>query len=132
MIRLTIETGSVTGIQSAPIRLVRILTPLTFSCRRSAHLYLFIAFPHQTFHTAPALLMPKLYANAGYMVLNSRFKIIGGRDTYESSTDISITTTMIRNIISSQSTDDTGPADGTQGQVPVVIIASEVSMKWPK
>ncbi len=70
--------------------------------------------------------MPKLYANAVYMVLNSRFQIIGGRDTYESSTDISITTTVIRNITSSQSTDDTGPADGTQGQVPVVIISSEV------
>ncbi len=69
--------------------------------------------------------MPKLHANAIYMVLNSRFKIIGGRDTYKSSTDISITTTMIRNIIS-QSTEETRPTDGTQGQVPVVVISSEV------
>ncbi len=74
-------------------------------------------FPHQTqaFRAALALLMPKLYANTVYMVLNSRFRIIGGWDTYESSMDISITTTMIRNIASSQ---DTQPVDG---QVPVVI-----------
>ncbi|KAK0484831.1 hypothetical protein IW261DRAFT_860259 [Armillaria novae-zelandiae] len=91
--RLTIETGSVTAVGAL----------LTF--------ILFIAFPRQTFHTAPALLMPKLYANTVYMVLNSRFKIIGGRDTYESSMDTSITTTVIRNITSSQSTDDTLPAD---------------------
>ncbi|KAK0451649.1 hypothetical protein EV421DRAFT_1772125 [Armillaria borealis] len=89
IICLTIETGSVTAVVAL----------LTF--------VLFIAFPHQTFHTAPALLMPKLYANAVYMVLNSRFQIIGGRDTYEPPNDISITTTMIRNITSSQSTDDT-------------------------
>ncbi|SJL07013.1 uncharacterized protein ARMOST_10356 [Armillaria ostoyae] len=105
IICLTIETGSVTAVVAL----------LTF--------ILFIAFPHQTFHTAPSVLMPKLYANAVYMVLNSRFQIIGGRDTYEPSTDISITTTMIRNITSSQSTDETQPADG---QVPVVIVSSEV------
>ncbi len=58
--------------------------------------------------------MPKLYANTVYMVLNSRFEIIDGRDTYRSSTDISFTTTMIRDIIS-QSAEDTRPADGTQG-----------------
>ncbi|KAK0236471.1 hypothetical protein EDD85DRAFT_954339 [Armillaria nabsnona] len=102
IIRLTIETGTVTAVVAL----------LTF--------ILFIAFPHQTFHTAPALLVPKLYANAIYMVLNSRFKIIGGRDTYESLMDTSITTMMIRNITSSQLTDDTQPA------VPVVIISSEV------
>ncbi|KAK0236476.1 hypothetical protein EDD85DRAFT_643160 [Armillaria nabsnona] len=99
IIRLTIETGSVTAVVAL----------LTF--------ILFIAFPHQPFRVAPALLMPKLYANAVYMVLNSRFKIIGGRDTYESSMDMSITTTMIRNITSSQS------ADVADGQV---IISSEI------
>ncbi len=52
-------------------------------------------------------------------------KLSEGRDTYESSTDISITTTMIRNIIS-QSTEETRPIDRTQGQVPVVVISSEV------
>ncbi|PBK66288.1 hypothetical protein ARMSODRAFT_1021489 [Armillaria solidipes] len=107
IIRLTIETGSVTAV-------VALLT-----------LILFIAFPHQTFYITPALLVPKLYANAIYMVLNSRFQIIGGRDTYMSSTDMSFSTTMIRDIIS-QSTEDTRPADGIQGQVPAVIISSEV------
>ncbi|KAK0223764.1 hypothetical protein IW262DRAFT_1492718 [Armillaria fumosa] len=80
IIRLTIETGSVTAVVAL----------LTF--------ILFITFPLRMFHTAPALLMPKLYANAVYVVLNSRFRIMGGRDTYESSMDMSITTTVIRNI----------------------------------
>ncbi len=74
---------------------------------------------------ALGLLIPKLYANSVYMVLNSRFQIIGGRDTYMSSTDISFTTTMIRDIIS-QSAEDTRPADGTQGRVPVVVLSNEV------
>ncbi|PBK82350.1 hypothetical protein ARMGADRAFT_1090403 [Armillaria gallica] len=87
IIRLTIETGTVTAVVAL----------LTF--------ILFIAFPHQTFRAAPSLVMPKLYANAVYMILNSRFRIVGKRDTYESSMDISITTTMIRNITSSQSTE---------------------------
>ncbi|PBK82344.1 hypothetical protein ARMGADRAFT_946688, partial [Armillaria gallica] len=99
IIRLTIETGSVTAVVAL----------LAF--------ILFIAFPHQPFRAALALLMPKLYANAVYMALNSRFKIIGGRDTYQSSMDMSITTTIIRNITSSQSTD---VADGQ------VIMSSEV------
>ncbi len=42
--------------------------------------------------------MPKLYANAIYVVLNSRIRILGGRDTYMSSTDMVISTgsAMIR------------------------------------
>ncbi len=32
----------------------------------------------------PALVLSKLYANTIYMVLNSRFRIIGGRDIYTS------------------------------------------------
>ncbi len=60
-----------------------------------------------------------------YMVLNSRFQIIGGRIPISPSTDMSITTTMIRDIIS-QSAEETRPADGTQGQVPVVVISREV------
>ncbi|KAK0212242.1 hypothetical protein DFS33DRAFT_12960 [Desarmillaria ectypa] len=78
LIRLTIETGTVTSI-------VALL-----------NLILFFAFPHQTFYTTPALLMPKLYANTVYMVLNSRIRIIGGRDTYTSTTDMSITTTALQ------------------------------------
>ncbi|KAK0454314.1 hypothetical protein EV421DRAFT_2046804, partial [Armillaria borealis] len=73
LIRLTIETGSLTAV-------VALL-----------NLILFFALPDQSFYTAPALLMPKLYANTVYMVLNSRIRIMGGRDTYTSSTDMSIT-----------------------------------------
>ncbi|SJK98245.1 uncharacterized protein ARMOST_01506 [Armillaria ostoyae] len=80
LIRLTIETGSATA-------LVALLTCI-----------LFLAFPHQTFYIAPAVLMPKLYVNTIYMVLNSRIRIMGGRDIYGSSTDMSITSTMIRDI----------------------------------
>ncbi|KAK0236217.1 hypothetical protein EDD85DRAFT_1010533 [Armillaria nabsnona] len=100
LIRLIIETGSVT----ATVALLNLI--------------LFFAFPHQTFYTTPALLMPKLYANAVYMVLNSRFRIIGGRDTYMSSNDMSITTTMIRDITSR-------PADGMQRPASVVAISNE-------
>ncbi len=69
--------------------------------------------------------MPKLYANTVYMVLNSRFQIIGGRDTYQSPTDMSITTTMIR-YITSPLGEGTRPVDGTvQGRAPVVAISNE-------
>ncbi|PBK86607.1 hypothetical protein ARMGADRAFT_1066514 [Armillaria gallica] len=80
LIRLTIETGSATALMAL------------VTC------ILFLAFPHQTFYVAPAVLMPKLYVNAIYMVLNSRIRIMGGRDIYGSSTDMSITSTMIRDI----------------------------------
>ncbi len=86
---------------------------------------LFIALPHQTSYLATGLLVPKLYANSVYMVLNSRFQIIGGRDTYMSSTDMNFSTMMIRDIVS-QSTEDTRPADGTQGREPVAVISNEV------
>ncbi|KAK0498677.1 hypothetical protein EDD18DRAFT_1460743 [Armillaria luteobubalina] len=106
IIRLTIETGSVTAI----------VTLLTF--------ILFIGFPGHTYHSAPALLVPKLYANAIYMVLNSRFQIIGGRDTYVSSNDMSITTTKRDSF--PQPVKGTQPANSMQGQVSVVTIPNEV------
>ncbi len=71
------------------------------------------------------MLAPKLYANAVYMVLNSRFQIIGGRDTYMSSNDMSLSTTMIGNIF--QSTEDTRPADGSRGRALAVVMSNEVS-----
>ncbi len=70
------------------------------------------------------VLVPKLYANTVYMVLNSRFQIIGGRDTYMSSTDMSVQTMMISDI-TSHSAEDKRPADGGQGRLPLVIMASE-------
>ncbi|PBL04245.1 hypothetical protein ARMGADRAFT_1070722 [Armillaria gallica] len=107
LIRLTIETGTVTAV-------VVLL-----------NLVLFFAFPHQTFYGTTSVIIPKLYSNAILVVLNSRIRIVGGRDTYTSSTDMSITTTMMRGI-SSQTTEGTQPADGMQGQVSVVTITQEV------
>ncbi|KAK0495062.1 hypothetical protein EDD18DRAFT_1310262 [Armillaria luteobubalina] len=69
IIRLTIETGSVTAI----VALVTII--------------LFLAFPHQDFYVTPALATSKLYANTIYMVLNSRIRIMAnasGRDNCRS------------------------------------------------
>ncbi|KAK0468790.1 hypothetical protein IW261DRAFT_1573396 [Armillaria novae-zelandiae] len=107
LIRLSIETGTMTAV-------VVLLA-----------LILFLAFPHQTFYGAPSLIIPQLYANAILMMLNSRIQIVGGRDTYTSSADMSITTTMAREI-ASQSTEGTQPADRIQGQVPVVVITQDV------
>ncbi|PBK66301.1 hypothetical protein ARMSODRAFT_1021501 [Armillaria solidipes] len=107
IIRLTIETGSVTAVVAL------------------FNFVLFVLFPHRTFFVTLGLLTPKLYANTIYMVLNSRFQILGGRDTYMSSTDMSITTTMIRDTIS-QSAEGTQPAEGMQGQAPLVTISNEI------
>ncbi|KAG7448955.1 uncharacterized protein BT62DRAFT_1002505 [Guyanagaster necrorhizus] len=107
LIRLTIETGSVTAV-------VALL-----------NLILFLAFPHQTFYGTTALIIPKLYSNTVYMVLNSRIQILGGRDTYTSSSDMSITSTMIRDV-SSPTTQDLRRTDGMQQRVPVVAITKEV------
>ncbi|PBK82327.1 hypothetical protein ARMGADRAFT_1019660, partial [Armillaria gallica] len=107
IIRLTIETGSMTAL-AALLQVV-----------------LFMVTPYQTSFLAPGLLVPKLYANSVYMVLNSRFQIIGGRDTYMSSTDISFSTTMIRDIVS-QSAEGSRPPDGTQGRASVVVLSNEV------
>ncbi|KAK0484818.1 hypothetical protein IW261DRAFT_1605024 [Armillaria novae-zelandiae] len=101
IIRLTIETGSMTAV-------VALLTVI-----------LFLVFPHKPLYTTPALLMPKLYTNTIYMVLNSRIRIIGGRDIYISSTDMSFTTTTIRDVISQS-------GDGMQVRVPVVAMPNEV------
>ncbi|KAK0212241.1 hypothetical protein DFS33DRAFT_1482176 [Desarmillaria ectypa] len=107
LIRLTIETGSVT----AAVALLNLI--------------LFFAFSHQTFYGTTSLNIPKLYSNTVYMVLNSRIRIIGGRDTYTCSTDMSITTTMIEGV-TSQSTEGTRPTAGMQGCASVVAISKEV------
>ncbi|KAK0226533.1 hypothetical protein IW262DRAFT_1294710 [Armillaria fumosa] len=101
IIRLTIETGTVTAVVALTV------------------LILFFASPHQAFYVAPALVVSKMYANTIYMVLNSRIRIMGGRDTYTSSTDMEITTTMIRDITSHST------PQGAQ-RTPVVAITAEV------
>ncbi|KAK0486505.1 hypothetical protein IW261DRAFT_1393504 [Armillaria novae-zelandiae] len=106
LIRLIIETGSVTAVVAL----------LSF--------VLFFAFPHQTFYRTSTLIVAKLYANSFCMVLNSRIRIIGGRETYTSSTDMSFTTTMTRDM--TQSTEGTWPAGRIQERVSVVTITPEV------
>ncbi|KAK7453196.1 hypothetical protein VKT23_011877 [Stygiomarasmius scandens] len=59
--RLTIETGSVTAV-------------ITLS-----NLILLTGFPDQTYYVAVNLIIPKAYANTLLVILNSRFRIIGGR-----------------------------------------------------
>ncbi|KAK0486437.1 hypothetical protein IW261DRAFT_797744 [Armillaria novae-zelandiae] len=106
LIRLIIETGSVTAVAA------------------SLNLILFFVFPQTFVFMTLAIIMPKLYANTVYVVLNSRIRIMGGRDTYTSSSDMSSPTTMIRDI-ASQSKEGTQRADEVQGQVTVVTITKE-------
>ncbi|KAK0183644.1 hypothetical protein F5146DRAFT_1148916 [Armillaria mellea] len=100
LIRLIIETGSLTAVVALVI------------------LILFFPFPHQVFYVTPAMIISKLYANTMYMVLNLRIQIMGGWDTYTSSTDMEITSAMMRDITS----------HSTQGEqrTPVVAITKEV------
>ncbi|KAK0493068.1 hypothetical protein EDD18DRAFT_429764 [Armillaria luteobubalina] len=128
LIRLTVETGSVTGMYfetPATFTIVAKITSPTSAVVALLNLILFFGFPHQTFYGTPALIMPKLYANTVYMVLNSRIRIMGGRDTYISSTDQSITSTMIRDT-NSQSSQGTRRTGGMHGRAPVVAITKEV------
>ncbi len=89
------------------------------------NLILFFAFPHQALDGTTAFIIPKLYANTIYMVLNSRFRIIGGRDTYTSLTDVGVTTTTMGDI-TFESTEGTPPADRMHDQVSVVVISKEI------
>ncbi|KAJ7867016.1 hypothetical protein B0H14DRAFT_358058 [Mycena olivaceomarginata] len=71
LIRLSIETGSVTA-------LVAVTTAV-----------LFYAFPERLYYIPPVNIMPMVYANTMLAVQNSRFHISGGRSTQPSSTDVS-------------------------------------------
>ncbi|KAJ7734375.1 hypothetical protein DFH07DRAFT_893941 [Mycena maculata] len=72
--RLIIETGSLTAV----VALVALI--------------LFLAFPRNStsYYSAPAAILPQLYANTILVVLNSRMKIAGGRGT-DTSSDIMLT-----------------------------------------
>ncbi|KAJ6528754.1 hypothetical protein DFH09DRAFT_1412688, partial [Mycena vulgaris] len=61
LIRLTIETGSLTALV--------VLAGLT----------LFLAFPDRDYYATAAAVTPKLYANSLLVVLNSRIQMLGGR-----------------------------------------------------
>ncbi|KAJ6580119.1 hypothetical protein DFH09DRAFT_1310066 [Mycena vulgaris] len=77
LIRLTIETGSVTALVT--------LTALA----------LFYAFPNRNYDLVPGLIIPTLYANTILAILNARIRIVGGRGTYVSSMDMMVTPTFI-------------------------------------
>ncbi|KAF7328669.1 hypothetical protein MSAN_02468500 [Mycena sanguinolenta] len=68
LIRLTIETGSLT----AAVALI--------------NLALFFAFPDRPYFFTVGALLPKLYANTIFAVLNSRFQILGGRGSLSEDT----------------------------------------------
>ncbi|KAJ7136609.1 hypothetical protein C8R44DRAFT_868744 [Mycena epipterygia] len=58
---------------------------------------IFFAFPDKAYYTVPEALIPRLYANCILVVLNPRFKIVGGRETYVSSTVFLSTPSYLRN-----------------------------------
>ncbi|KIJ36603.1 hypothetical protein M422DRAFT_34164 [Sphaerobolus stellatus SS14] len=70
LIRLTIETGSLT----ATVAIIDII--------------LYLVFPHQDYHTAPALTLAKLYSNTLLVIFNSRLRIVGGRDNDDNSVEL--------------------------------------------
>ncbi|THV03697.1 hypothetical protein K435DRAFT_715355 [Dendrothele bispora CBS 962.96] len=78
LIRVTIETGSVTAIIA------------------TCTLIFVTGFPNETYYTTFSLIMPKAYANTLLVILNSRFRIVGGRDDEEESDYC--TTTLVSSI----------------------------------
>ncbi|KAK0486441.1 hypothetical protein IW261DRAFT_1559840 [Armillaria novae-zelandiae] len=106
LIRLAAETGSVTAV-------VALL-----------NLILLLAFPDKSFYGTSALIVSKLKANTVYMVLNSRIRIVGGRDTYTSTANMIITTG--NTVMSDTNTYSPPGMDGRQGQASVVAITKEV------
>ncbi|KAJ6528749.1 hypothetical protein DFH09DRAFT_157351 [Mycena vulgaris] len=77
LIRLTIETGSVTALATL------------------AAFALYYAFPNRSYTFVPAFIIPTLYANTVLAVLNARFRIVGGRGTHLSTIDMMVTPTFL-------------------------------------
>ncbi|KAF8178214.1 hypothetical protein K438DRAFT_2180213, partial [Mycena galopus ATCC 62051] len=96
LIRLTIETGSVTAFVAI------------------ADFGLLVGLPGKTYFITAGVLLPKLYANSMFAVLNSRFQIVGGRG-YTTSMDIMWGSSLTRYH---------GAPDSGQG--PIVSIRREV------
>ncbi|KAJ7122083.1 hypothetical protein C8R44DRAFT_705136 [Mycena epipterygia] len=101
LIRLTIETNALTALAT--------LTTLA----------LFYVFPNKNYYFTPGILIPKLYANTIFAVLNSRLRILGGRETYISSTDMLSTPSYL-------SETDAGPIGNGSGLPQFVTIHREV------
>lgn len=62
LVQLIVETGMLTALMA------------------TIDLILFMAFPHTAYHAAIALTLAKLYSNSMLVILNSRIRIIGGRN----------------------------------------------------
>ncbi|KAJ7500845.1 hypothetical protein B0H11DRAFT_1994661 [Mycena galericulata] len=89
LIRLTIETGSVTAVVAI----------IDFT--------LFFGIPDKPYFIAAGIILPKLYANTILAVLNARFQIAGGRGS-NPSVDF-LTFPNIRNIDGPNTPSGTGP-----------------------
>ncbi|KAK7019973.1 hypothetical protein R3P38DRAFT_3318881 [Favolaschia claudopus] len=79
LIRLSIETGSLTA-------LVALITVV-----------LNLALPNEGYYIVPLHIMPMVYSNTMFAVLNARFNIVHGRQTYISSTDLISLPTNLHN-----------------------------------
>jgi len=75
LIRMTVETGTITATVA------------------TLDVILFLAFRGATYHVAPATVLAKLYSNTCLAVLNSRMRIVGGRD--EPNTEIIFSQTFV-------------------------------------
>ncbi|KAG7090441.1 hypothetical protein E1B28_009559 [Marasmius oreades] len=62
IIRLTVETGSVTATVA------------------TVDLIVFLVFPSATYHMTPTLNIAKVYSNSMMVIFNSRVRMVGGRD----------------------------------------------------
>lgn len=80
LIRLIIETGTITGASYQLLRPSVGDVCLFLAVVALIDLILFLAFPHATYHTVPAQSLSKLYSNAILVLFNSRVKIRGGRE----------------------------------------------------
>ncbi|KAJ6515182.1 hypothetical protein C8R47DRAFT_506168 [Mycena vitilis] len=76
LIRLSIETGTITALVAF------------------CDLLLFYVFPGRTYYATPAALMPKIYGVTILAVLNSRFRIVGGRTPSSDTVAISSSNVM--------------------------------------
>jgi len=102
VIRLTIETGSLTALVAVTA------------------VVLFIAFPGRGYFTTATTVVPKLYANSILVVLNARIEILGGRATYTTSMDAISTPSYLRN------TPTDGATTNGAGSARFITISREV------
>jgi hypothetical protein len=98
-----------------------------------ANLILFFAFPGKAYYTTPGFIMPKLYANSILAVLNARFRIVGGRATYISSSDtanILSTPTYLRPRETPASGSRNSSTVGNSKSIPLVAVDTKVFVQY--